>query len=41
MFAHFFYTQKYSKKESKNNGGLKRTLNHIPTNCFSLFYFVF
>ena len=26
MFAHFFYTLKYSKKESKNNGGLNWTL---------------
>ena len=26
--------------KSKKNGGLKRTLNHIKTDCFSLFYFV-
>ena len=32
MFAPFFYTPKYSKKESQNNGGLKRTLNQSAAN---------
>ena len=39
MFAPFSYTTKYSKKESKNNGGLKRTLNHYVTTCFKTIYF--